>query len=292
MAAMREADVIAVTGVTGGLGGRVATRLARERVDLRLVARDPNRVPHLPGATVAKADYADAHAMHEALRGVGTLLLVSASGTEGRVALHTGAVDAAVRAGVGRIVYISFLGAAPDATFTFARDHWHTERHIVASGVPYTFLRDSIYLDLMPDWVGPDGVLRAPAGDGRVGAVTRDDIADVAAAVLCSDGHAGQVYDVTGPEAFSLREFAAALSRAVGRRISYRPETVEEAYASRSGYGAPDRVLDGWVSTYTAIAAGELAAVTDTVPRLAGHPATGLAEHLRRHPESVRHLRG
>lgn len=288
---MGAADVVAITGVTGELGGRVAARLARERRDLRLVARDPARVPHLPGATVARADYADPDALHEALRGVGTLLLVSASETEGRVALHTGAVDAAVRAGVGRIVYVSFLGAGPDSTFTFARDHWHTEQHIIASGVPYTFLRDSIYLDLMLRWVGEDGVLRAPAGDGRVGAVTRDDIADVAAAVLLAGEHARASYDVTGPEAFDLHEFAAEVSRAAGREITYRPETVEEAYASRSGYGAPGWIVDGWVSTYTAIAAGELDAVTDTVPRLAGHPATGLADYLRRHPGSVDHLR-
>ncbi|MYV99928.1 NAD(P)H-binding protein, partial [Streptomyces sp. SID3343] len=104
-----------------------------------------------------------------------------------RVHEHTTAVDAAVAAGVERIVYVSFVGAAPDATFTFARDHWFTEQHIRASGLRFTFLRDNFYLAALPAMTGTDGAIRGPAGGGRVGAVAHDDIADAAAAVLSAD---------------------------------------------------------------------------------------------------------
>jgi NAD(P)H dehydrogenase (quinone) len=281
---------LAVTGVTGGLGGRVARRLADRGVAQRLVVRDPGRAPELPGAEVVRAAYGDGEAMRRALDGVDTLLLVSASEAVDRVRLHTGAVDAAVAAGVQRIVYTSFLACSPDATFTFARDHWHTEEHLRQTGVRHTFLRDSLYLDVFPLFAGGDGVIRGPAGDGRVAAVARDDIADVAVAVLLGDGHDGRTYDLTGPAAFTLHQAAEELSRASGRAVTYHAETLDEAYASRAGYGAPHWEVTGWVTTYTAIAAGELDLVSDAVATVAARPPMDLAEFLRRNPDTYRHL--
>jgi len=281
---------LAITGATGGLGGRVARRLADRGVAQRLVVRDPARAPELPGAEVARAAYDDGEAVRRALDGVDTLLLVSASEAVDRVRLHSGAVDAAVAAGVQRIVYVSFLACSPDATFTFARDHWHTEEHLRKTGVRHTFLRDSLYLDVFPLFAGGDGVIRGPAGDGRVAAVARDDVADVAVAVLLGDGHDGRTYDLTGPEAFTLQQAAEALSRASGRTVTYHAETLDEAYASRAGYGAPHWEVTGWVTTYAAIAAGELDLVSDTVATVAGHPPMDLAEFLRRNPATWRHL--
>jgi uncharacterized protein YbjT (DUF2867 family) len=95
-------------------------------------------------------------------------------------------------------------------------------------------------------------------------------------------GHDDAVYDVTAPEAFTLDEAAATMTELTGRPVRFEDETLEEAYASRSGYGAPDWEVEGWVTSYTAIAAGELDLVTDTVERLAGHPPVGLADHLTR----------
>lgn len=281
---------LAVTGATGGLGGRVARRLADRGVAQRLVVRDPAKAPDLPGAEVARAAYGDGDAMRRALDGADTLLLVSASEALERVGLHTRAVDAAVAAGVQRIVYVSFLACSADATFTFARDHWHTEEHVRASGVRHTFLRDSLYLDYFPIFAGGDGVIRGPAGDGRVAAVARDDIADVVVAVLLGDGHDGRTYDLTGPEAFTMHQAAEALSRASGRTVTYHAETLDEAYASRAGYGAPHWEVTGWVTTYAAIAAGELDVVSDAVATIGGHPPMDLAEFLRRNPATYRHL--
>ncbi|MGP9020438.1 NAD(P)H-binding protein [Streptomyces sp. BR1] len=284
---------IAVTGAGGAIGGRVARRLADQGVASRLLGRNPARLPELPGAVKAPpAAYGDGPAMREALAGADTLFLVSAHEAPDRVRDHVTAVDAAVAAGVPRIVYVSFLGAAPDATFTFARDHWHTEQHIRASGLAYTFLRDSLYLAGIAAMAGADGVIRGPAGDGRVGAVAHKDIADVATAVLLGDAseHAGATYDITGPEAFTLADAARELSRVSGREITYAAETREEAFASRAGYGAEHWEVTGWVSSYEAIATGEMAAVSDIVPRLTGHKAQSFAEYLDTHPRSYAHL--
>ncbi|MFF3534680.1 NAD(P)H-binding protein [Streptomyces sp. NPDC002466] len=289
--------VVAVTGASGAVGSRVARRLARAGMPVRLLGRDPARLPELPGTVAAPpARYGDGEAMRRALAGAHTLFLVSAHESPYRVREHTTAVDAAVAVGVERIVYVSFLGAAPEATFTFARDHWHTEAYIRTTDVRHTFLRDSLYLAGLPAMTGADGVLRGPGGDGRVAAVAHDDIADAATAVLLADTehadtrHDGVTYDLTGPEAFTLAEAAEELSRATGRTVTYVPETREEAYASRAQYGAEDWEVTGWVTSYEAIAAGEMATVSDAVPNLTGRPAMGLAAYLREHPDSYRHL--
>jgi NAD(P)H dehydrogenase (quinone) len=281
---------LAITGATGAVGGRIASRLAGLGHRQRLIVRDGSRAPDLPGAGVAEASYEDPRTLREALAGTRTFFMVSAGETADRARRHVAVVDAAVEAGVERIVYLSFLNAAPDATFTFARDHWHTEEHVRSTGLRHTFLRDNMYLDVLPGLAGTDGVIRGPAGQGRVGAVARDDVADVAVAVLVGDGHDGQTYDVTGPEAISLREAAEELTRVTGREVAYHPETLEEAYASRSSYGAPRWEVEGWVTSYAAIAAGELDVVSDTVSELTGHPPMGLAEFLRRYPDSYNHL--
>jgi NAD(P)H dehydrogenase (quinone) len=274
--------IIGVTGATGRLGGRVAKRLSDASASQRLLVRDPARAPRLSGSTVAHAPFGDRRAVIAALASVPTVLMVSASETADRVAQHTRFIDAATEAGVEHLVYISFYGASPEATFTLARDHHATEEHIRASGMAFTFLRDNFYADLMPALVGEDGVIRGPAGQGRVAAVAQDDVADAATVVLLDPAsHAGSTYSLTGPESLTLDEVATTVSAELGRPTRYDDETLEEAYASRASYGAPSWLVDAWISTYTAIATGEVAGVTDDVERLTGHRATSLAELLR-----------
>jgi NAD(P)H dehydrogenase (quinone) len=256
--------VIAVTGATGFVGRRTAERLDAPR----LVVRDASRAQ---GDVRQASSYGARDEMRAALEGAHALFLVPAEESEDRVEQHRTAIDAAVAAGVERIVYLSFLNAGPDSTFTLARDHWATEEHIRAAGPVFTFLRMSLYLDFVPR-MAADGVIAGPAGDGRVAAVARDDVAAVAAAVLTSDGHDGQTYDVTGGEALTMSELAAQLG------ATYKDETLQEAWASRAGYGAPDWQVEAWISTYTAIAAGELATVSDTVKRFTGREPLTLAQ--------------
>ena len=273
--------VLGITGATGALGGRIARRLAAVGVGQRLIVRDPARAPELAGAQVAVASYGQRAESLAALGGVGTLFMVSGAEAPDRVRQHLDFIDAAVAAGVQRIVYTSFCGAGPDATFTLARDHWATEEYLRGSGLPHVILRDNLYLDFLPLMVGADGAIRGPAGDGRVAAVAQDDIADAAVAVLREPAaHDGATYTLTGPAALSLDEVATALSAHTGSPVRYERETVDQAYRSRAGYQAPPWQLDAWVSTYTAIAAGELAGITTDVVNLSGHPATSLGALL------------
>jgi NAD(P)H dehydrogenase (quinone) len=283
--------IIAVTGATGYIGSGVARRLAAMGSRQRLVVRDPSRAPKLENVEIRLASgYIDGNEMRAAFEGAHTIFLVSGSESPIRVAEHITAVNAAVAAGVDRIVYLSYCDAAADSIFTFARDHHATEEHIRTTGIPFTFLRMNMFMDFVPSMVSADGVISGPAGDGRAAAVTRDDIADAAAAVLTSDAHEGKIYNITGREAFSFIDAAALMSRLSGKRVTFHNETVEEAYASRAVYNAPDWEVAGWVTTYTAIAAGQLEAVSDDVRRLTGHEPVTLAEYLEAHPESLDHV--
>jgi uncharacterized protein YbjT (DUF2867 family) len=284
--------LIGNTDASGEVGRRVAERLARLGCRQRLMVQHPSEPPQFPGAEVtAITGYVDAEPLQRAMAGIQTLFLIPVKEQPERVRLHQSTVDAALAAGVERIVYSSFLGAAPDATFTLARDHYATEEYIRSTGVAFTFLRGSAYLEVIRWLIGTDGVIRGPAEDGRFAPVGRDDMADTAVAILASgSAHDGKTYDITGPEVLSLQQIADEFTRVAGRPIVYVNETLEEAWASRRAYGAPDWQVEAWVTTYLQIARGELDVVTDTVPRLTGHPALSLRNYLAAHPESYQHL--
>ena len=274
-----ELPTIAVTGSTGFVGGAVAAQLSSAGVPLRLLTRSV--APTLPDTVAYTVDYADAEAAEQALTGVHTLFMVSARESATRLDEHRTFIDAAAAAGVSHIVYTSFQGAAPDAVFTLGRDHHATERHIENSGMGFTFLRDNFYADFLPEMAGEDGVIRGPAGDGRLAAVCREDVARVASAVIrVPSEHRDVTYTLTGPEAISLDEAAAMISAARETPVSFRHESIDEAYESRASYHAPVWQVDAWVSTYLAIAAGEVDTVTDDVERVTGRRAMSLNEFL------------
>lgn len=170
------ATTIAVTGSTGAVGGAVARLLADQGHTQRLLVRSLSRAPDLPRATAVENTYDDPGTV-DALTGVETLFMVSGAESADRLDQHRSFIAGAAAAGVRRIVYTTFFGAAPDATFTLARDHFVTEELIKDSGMAYTLLRDDLYLDFLPALAGQDGVIRGPAGAGKVAAVALEDIA-------------------------------------------------------------------------------------------------------------------
>ena len=275
--------MLAITGSTGQLGGLVARDLLGSdlRTDARLLVRDPERAPDFD-TDVRACDYADSASATAALGGVDVLFMVSAAEAVDRRDQHRTFIGAAAEAGVSHIVYTSFAGAAADATFTLGRDHHDAEQAIRASGMRFTFLRDNFYADLLPLFADESGVIRGPAGHGRVAAVARRDVADVAATVLRDPAaHVDATYVLTGPEALTLAEVAERAGPVLGRELRFENETVEEAYeARRAAYGAEDWQLGAWVSTYTAIADGSCSTVTDDVARVTGHPARTIEQAL------------
>jgi uncharacterized protein YbjT (DUF2867 family) len=284
-------EVIAVTGLTGGIGSRVAQTLIRQGYSPRLLGRDASKARGVFKDEIVQCSYDDQPSMAAALTGASSLLFVSGREHVDRLAHHRSVISAASEADIRKIVYTSFLGAHPKATFTLARQHFETEQLIRRSGAEFVILRDSMYADYLPFLAGADGVIRGPAGSGRASFVTRDDVAESAVAVLTTDAFDGQTLDITGPEAISMGDAAALLTEISGRRVAYVQESAEEAYASRAHYGAPDWEVEGWVSSYQAIANGEMETISNAVETLTFHRARTVRDFLTAHPESYAHLK-
>lgn len=280
-------DRILVTGVSGHVGRRVAELLAERGHATRLLVRsDTKRAPQLPNSEVMLGDYADPASLERAFAGVTKALVVSVYAEPGqRALLHKHAFDAAARANVAHVVYLSFHGAAPDSKFPYSRDHHLSEEYLRASGVPHTVLRDCLYMDVLSGFFDEHGVLRGPAGNGAVAWVARVDVARVAVAVLEGPAGSGAAHDVTGPEALTLTETAKRLTALAGRELRYVDETLDEARAWRSQLGAPAWEVDVWLGTYLAIKAGELAKTSDTVLRLTGRKPYDLETYFAEHAQ-------
>lgn len=273
---------LAVTGATGALGGMVARLLGDAGIPVRLLARHTARIPQQPDTPTFAVSYADREHAERALRGTQTLFMVSAAENPYRAQDQRTFVDAAVDAGVKHIVYTSFMGAAENDIFTLGRDHWDTEQYIKERGLAYTFLRDAFYQDILPSFVGRDGVIRGPAADGRFAPVARADVARSAVRILTDPvPHANRTYTLTGPQALTMAEVAEILSRVTGEDISYHAESLDEAVESRLAAGATQWQAVAWATSYAAIASGEQAQVSDDVAELTGAAPVSFEDYLR-----------
>ena len=274
--------MIGITGVTGKLGSYVANLVDKKGMVSVHLARSPERAKVYASAEIRKMVYANTPEVVEALKGIDTLLMVSARENPERVKEHKDFLDAAKLAGVQHIVYTSFYGADEKATFTLSRDHAQTEAYIKELGFTYTFLRDNFYLDFLLDIALENGEIRGPAGSGKVSAVARKDTSRVAAEILLNPKEwENQSLNLTGPEDLSMEEIVAVLSKETGVAITYVDESVEEAYESRKKWPAQNWEYDAWVSTYTAIKAGEQAGVSTDVKKVLGRPAMSLIDVLK-----------
>ena len=274
--------MIGITGVTGKLGSYVSDLVDKKGIASIHLARSPERATVYASAEIRKMVYANTPEVVEALKGIDVLLMVSARENPERVEEHKSFLDAAKLAGVQYIVYTSFYGADEKATFTLSRDHAQTEAYIKELGFTYTFLRDNFYLDFFIDIALENGEIRGPAGRGRVSAVARKDTSRVAAEILLNPKEwENQTLNLTGPEDLSMEEIVALLSKESGKTITYVDESVEEAYESRKKWPAQTWEYDAWVSTYTAIKAGEQAGVSTDVEMVLGRPAMSLIDVLK-----------
>lgn len=274
--------MIGMTGVTGKLGSYVADLIDQKGIASIHLARSPERAKVYASAEIRRMSYTNTPEVVEALKSIDTLLMVSARENPERVEEHKSFLDAAKLAGVQHIVYTSFYGADEKASFTLSRDHAQTEAYIKKLGFTYTFLRDNFYLDFLIDIALENGEIRGPAGRGRVSAVARKDTSRVAAEILLNPKEwENQTLNLTGPEALSMEEIVALLSKETGNAITYVDESVEEAYESRKKWPAQTWEYDAWVSTYTAIKAGEQAGVSTDVEKVLGCPAMSLIDVLK-----------
>jgi putative oxidoreductase len=274
---------IAVTGVTGNLGGIVSGLCKKNGIEVRNLARNVEKAEKLGFSNVFKSNYDKSGDTVKSLEGIEVLFMVSGSENPNRVQQHKDFIDAAKVAGVSHIIYLSFYNASKNSIFTLGRDHYATEEYIKENGFKYTFLRDNFYADFFVDLCREYGEIKGPAENGKVSAVVRSDVSEVVAKILENPGKCeNQTLNMTGPEELSMDEIVKTVSKYFGKEIKYIEETVEEAYESRKIWKAEQWEYDSWVSTYTAIAENEQSGISNDIEKVLGRKATSLVEYLEK----------
>lgn len=240
--------MLLITGASGGLGGLIAERAAG-RGDVLLGTRSAD----VPGAR--RVDFDDPASLAEAFAGVDTLLLISAGYGEDDTVTgrHEASLSAAEKAGVTHVVYTSLSGDGDH--LPYALPHRWTERRLRESPMGWTVLRNGLYAELLAWLAAPDadGRITAPLGGGRLAAVARADLAEVALRVATDPaGHVGRVYELVGEVPLGGADLAAAVS------ATYAPGTLAEARAALAASGAEPFQVPMLTGTYSAIAHGFL----------------------------------
>jgi len=277
---------LVITGATGQLGRRVVSSLlARGIAADRIVAvgRDEARLGELGrlGVQTRRADYGDPASVATALAGADRVLLISGSEVGQRLAQHQNVIAAAKAADVDLLAYTS-ISHADTSGMILAQEHRATEEAIVASGLPYAFLRNSWYIenysDQLPTYLEHGTVLGA-AGDGRVSAATRDDFAEAAAAVLLTEAPR-PVYELGGV-GFTLPELAATVTEITGTTVTSTELPANELTGVLVAAGVPEPHAAVLADADLGLGRGELEVDPADLEQLLGRPATTLADTLR-----------
>ncbi|MFE6056521.1 SDR family oxidoreductase [Kitasatospora sp. NPDC056446] len=276
-----------VTGATGQLGRLVVESLlaAVPASEVAVAVRSAEKAADLAaqGVDVRVVDYDKPETLAGAFAAGDRVLLISGSEVGRRIPQHRAVVEAAGAAGVALLAYTSAPGAA---TFRLADEHKATEELILASGLPYAFLRNGWYTEnYLGDAAGTAerGVVVGSAGLGRIATAPRRDYADAAVAVLtgADQGHENTVYELSGDAAWSLPELAAELAKASGKPVEHRDVAPAEHLAVLVGAGLPEGFAEVLVDVDAGIARGELAGTPGDLARLIGRPTVPLAESVR-----------
>ncbi|WP_298145940.1 SDR family oxidoreductase [Flavobacterium sp.] len=286
--------MILITGATGQFGKLTIDFLLQKGVQpseiLALVRTEAaGNSFQARGIGVRVADYGDKDSLLRAFQGVTKLLFVSSSDLANRLQQHKNVVEAAAEIGINHVIYTSFQrknDSENSPLWQVAESHLATENWIKASGLNYTILKNNLYLDFVPGFIGEKvletGVIYLPAGTGKLSAVLRSDMAEAAAILLKLDAHTAKEFNFSNETAVSYEEIAAELSQLSGKSINFVSPTVEEYQTTLSSYGVPAEVVSIFAAFAAAQAQGELDAVSTDLSNILGRKPVSILDFVRR----------
>lgn len=283
---------ILITGATGHLGGLVINSLLEKGIkanEISALVRNAEKAEALKnkGIILKIGDYNDYASLVEAFKGTDKLLFVSGSDLTSRLSQHENVVKAAKEAGVKHVVYTSFQRRNETETSPLgllAKSHLDTEKWLKESGLDYTILKNNLYMDYIPSFIG-DKVLETatiylPAGNGKVSAALRSEFAEATANILASPGHENKSYDFTNVEAYSYGEVAKYISEITGKNIQYVSPGVDEFTQTLTNAGVPAEAIGVLSSFSVAQKQGDLDLTSSDLENLLGRKPTTLKTFL------------
>lgn len=284
--------MILITGASGYFGAAAIHTLLENGISasqIKALVRTPvaaKRWQHL-GIEITVGDYDDYASLTKAFAGVSKVLFVSSSDLGNRLSQHRNVVLAAKEAGVAHLIYTSFQRTTESTAsplWGVAESHLQTERWIEESGIPFTFLRNNLYLDFLPAFIGTEvlqtGVIFVPAGQGRISAVLRSEMAEAAAKICITSGHDGKAYSFSHTESVSYETIAHHLAALSGKSVVYVSPDVDVYAKTLADFGVPSESIGIFSSFALAQAGGELDAPTTDLATILGRPLTPILEYI------------
>jgi NAD(P)H dehydrogenase (quinone) len=285
--------MILVTGATGHFGNATINSLLQKGAQpsqiLALVRNESAIADELKnkGVNTIIGDYDNYNSLLTAFAGVEKLLFVSSSDIIKRSAQHQNVINAAKEAGVKHLIYTSFQRKNESDTsplWIVAQSHIQTEKWLKESGINYTILKNNLYMDFLPAFIGEKvaeiGFIYVPAENGKVSAVLRSEMAEAAANILLTDGHMAKEYDFTNVEAVSYHEIAAIIADIIKKPVNYVSPSAEEYAKTLSSYGLPPEAVGIFSSFAVAQAQGELDVESTDLEKLLGRKPTAVKDFL------------
>ncbi|GHA70593.1 SDR family oxidoreductase [Pontibacter akesuensis] len=284
---------ILVTGATGTVGREVIKQLSMLEDDIRVRAGvhsviTGENLKRLPGVEISEMDFENPESLHAAFTHADKLLMI-APFTDDQVTMEKTLVDEAKRTGVKHIVKLSSMGADEEPGILLGRWHREIERYIEDSGINYTFLRPTSFMQNFIEYdagsIKQEGRFYQPTGEGKVCYVDARDIAAVGVEALLGEGHEGKIYDITGPEALSNYDVAQLMSEVTGKQVEYVDVPEPAAREAMLAQHVPAWMADALLELYGVYRNGNGSQATDTVAQLTGRQPHTMRQFLQDHQE-------
>jgi NAD(P)H dehydrogenase (quinone) len=280
---------ILVTGATGKLGGAVVDKLllkvAAAQVSVLVRKQETVAAMQQKGLNAFLGSYYDRSSLEAAMQGTDKVLLISSTDEGDRMSQHRNVVDAAKKSGVGCIAYTSrSLQNKETLMNNLMLEHFETEDYIRQSGLQYTIFRNALYMAVLPLFVGKrvfeQGIFQ-PAGDGKVAFALRKEMGEAIANVLLETGCENETYNLTGSQAYSFDDVAAALAALSGKDIKYTSVAIPAFKEKMQTAGLPEPMIQKIIDFNTDIKNNQEAGVTANLEEKLGRKPTGLQEGLK-----------
>ncbi|WP_281232788.1 SDR family oxidoreductase [Flavobacterium gelatinilyticum] len=284
-------DKILVTGATGHYGRAVLKGLLNSKIDKKTIyamVRDETKAGELEslGVNIVFGDYGDYESLIKAFSGADKLLFVSGNEVKNRITQHKQVVKAAKNAGVRHILYTSQQHKSDDRDspiYFIIKSHLATETAIMNSGMQYTILRNALYMDMLPEFLGKkvleEGIF-LPAGQGKIAFTLRSEMAETAAIILTSQGHKNKIYEISG-SSISFTEIAEKISDIKGKNITYLSPDSKVFINAAIRKGMPKMVIKMLAGFAQAAQKGELDSRSSQMEKLLGRKPAQVNDFLK-----------